>query len=599
MSEGSNGHSHGTAGAEDRSSPRPIPDDPDAAMHELRRLLLSPEHAELEALRHLVRELQARHPERVAKVLPEAIARRATDDDQLAEALRPTIEDTLHRSVRRDPQTLADALFPVIGPAIRKSIRETLSSMLQTINQTLEHSLSPRSLRWRLEAWRTSQSFAQIVLRHTLQYRVEHLFLIDRETGLPLAHVIDDEVAASEADELQDGALLTSMLTAIQDFAEDSFATAETETLETLQVGDLSVWIEPGPRALLAAVIRGIPPADLRETLRDLNETIHLRFHDALTTYDGDPTPFDATEPLLRTGLREQFRKPDRTLSPALGVLLAVVAVLIAVWVVREVQERQRWHAFLELLEHEPGLVVVDTDRSWSTQSLRGLRDPLATDPDALRRQSGLRAEDVTARWIPYLALDSAIILQRAEHRLAPPSSVTLSLRGDTLVATGTASPAWSDAARTGVRYLPGLTAFHHADPVAQRLDAARSALEERSIRFVPGTAQLRPGQEAALQALDRAARSLLETARSTEAAVQLQILGHASAEGSAAFNERLSQARADSIRQRFLGLGWPADRVTTLGTGTPRFPRADASPEERAANRSVSFRVVRDTTDS
>jgi outer membrane protein OmpA-like peptidoglycan-associated protein len=52
-------------------------------------------------------------------------------------------------------------------------------------------------------------------------------------------------------------------------------------------------------------------------------------------------------------------------------------------------------------------------------------------------------------------------------------------------------------------------------------------------------------------------------------------------------------------VRQRLIELGWPRDRLTALGTGTPRFPSADATPEERAANRSVSFRVVRDTTGS
>src|SRR5690606_28059021 len=159
-------------------------------------------------------------------------------------------------SVQRNPQTLVDALFPVIGPAIRKSIREALASMLQTINQTLEHSLSPRSIGWRIEAWRTGQPFAQIVLSRTLLYRIEQIFLIDPRTGLLLAHVL-----SADLEDAQDGALVSGMLTAIEDFVEDSFGADEDETLESLQVGELTVWLEAGPYALLAAVIRGIPPS--------------------------------------------------------------------------------------------------------------------------------------------------------------------------------------------------------------------------------------------------------------------------------------------------------------------------------------------------
>jgi OOP family OmpA-OmpF porin len=574
-------------------------------MRELRRLLLAPEQRELDELRRQLDALDTSRPERVAQVLPEAVLRRTQEDDHLAEALRPTIENTLQRSVERNPQTLADALFPVIGPAIRKSIRETLSSMLQTINQTLEHSLSPRSLRWRFEAWRTGQPFAQIVLRHTLQYRVEQLFLIDRETGLPLAHVInedfyDDPVAPQDAEgDLQDSALVTSMLTAIQDFVEDSFGADETETLETLQVGDLTVWIEPGPHALIAAVIRGIPPADLREVLRDLNETIHLRFHDELETYEGDSAPFEQVQPLLRTGLREQFKDEGRALSPAFGLLLAIVLVLLGLWLVRGLQERHRWHRFLHLVADEPGLVVVETERSWSTRSLQGLRDPLATPPDTLLHRAGVPPKNVIARWTPYQALDPAIVLRRATRLLAPPPSVDLHLEGETLVATGPAPDAWISTARDRARFVPGIAAFSYSDPVSQRLDAAVEAMTQRTLRFLPGTAQLRPDQQEALRALDSTAQHLLGIVEAADSPVRLQVVGHASTEGSSAFNVRISQARADTVRQRLIELGWAPDRLTALGTGTPRFPSADATAEERAANRSVSFQIVRDTTGS
>ena len=65
-----------------------------------------------------------------------------------------------------------------------------LFSMLETINRTIEQRLSPQSVQWRIEAWRTGLPFSQVVMRHTLHYRVEQVFLIDEETGLPLQHIV-------------------------------------------------------------------------------------------------------------------------------------------------------------------------------------------------------------------------------------------------------------------------------------------------------------------------------------------------------------------------------------------------------------------------
>ena len=53
--------------------------------------------------------------------LPDAFALRAKDP-KLSGAIAPMIEDAITASVRKNPQPLADALFPVIGPAIRKAI---------------------------------------------------------------------------------------------------------------------------------------------------------------------------------------------------------------------------------------------------------------------------------------------------------------------------------------------------------------------------------------------------------------------------------------------------------------------------------------------
>ncbi len=260
---------------------------------ELRELILG---AERRRLRELERRLDAAGVtrEELAELLPEAIVLRAARDRQLARALAPTVENAIGESVRRNPREIATAIFPVLGPAIRKAIAEALAGLVASINSALEHNLSPRGLTWRLEAWRTGVPYAQIVLKHALVYRVEQVFLIHAETGLLLAHAWAPDLPVSDAD------LISGMLTAIRDFVADSFAPErDAGGLRQFSVGELTVMVEQGPQAVIAAVVRGQAPDTLLAKLQDTLERVHLEYSGALTAFDGDATPFEPARPLL------------------------------------------------------------------------------------------------------------------------------------------------------------------------------------------------------------------------------------------------------------------------------------------------------------
>ena len=232
----------------------------DTRLEQLRALLLGREIEILSRLTAIIED-----PEQLAtavgRILPTAFAQ-ASDDTRLGQIMAPALEKATQSSIRSDPRTLVNILYPLIVPAIRKSIGETIDQTFQSLNETLKYSLTWRGLRWRWEAWRTGRSFAEVVLNHTLVYQVEHVFLIHRHTGLLISHVAAENAAS------QDPQLVSSMLSAIQDFVRDSFSGAEHQGLDTLRLGDLSVWSEPGPFATLVAVIRGKPPEELHETLR-------------------------------------------------------------------------------------------------------------------------------------------------------------------------------------------------------------------------------------------------------------------------------------------------------------------------------------------
>jgi OOP family OmpA-OmpF porin len=59
--------------------------------------------------------------ENVSRVLPEAIILQSLQqDEQLVQAIVPTVEEAIHASVKKDLNVLADALFPVIGQRLEK-----------------------------------------------------------------------------------------------------------------------------------------------------------------------------------------------------------------------------------------------------------------------------------------------------------------------------------------------------------------------------------------------------------------------------------------------------------------------------------------------
>jgi len=78
-----------------------------------------------------------------------------------------------------------------------------------------------------------------------------------------------------------------------------------------------------------------------------------------------------------------------------------------------------------------------------------------------------------------------------------------------------------------------------------------------------------------------------------TYPSISLEISGHTSSEGDAAVNQRLSQERADSVKQWLVDNGVPPERLKTRGAG-PDEPIADnKTAAGREKNRRIEFKVL------
>lgn len=479
--------------------------------------------------------------EEVGKVLPEAVSKRTKKDNKLTEATLPIVEENIRQSALRDPKILAEALFPVIGPAIRKAISEALSSMVQNLNQTLEHSISPKSIGWRIEAMQTGKSFGEIVMLKTLKYRVEQVFLIHKDTGLLLQHV------AANPNDIEDGDMVSAMLTAITDFVHDSFKTSDNATLDSLKINELSVWIESGPDAVIAAVIRGNPPLTLRETFDEAIEKIQFRHEVDLDSFDGDAKIFDESRPILEDCLSFQTSKDDESstgfFQPS-TVLASILVLLILVGGFFYVRDYLRWTGYIDQLRAENGIVVTEADRGWFAHSVGGLRDPLAANPTEILPQYNYEKEDVEQNWKPYQDGSSELILKRAEKYLRPPKDVSLKLENRTLIAEGEVSKDWFDRSSQFVPILLGVDEFKIA---GSREAELISKIESQVFLFKCGTTTLLDEQAEKLGSL----AENLENIIGTGSIYKVEIHGFANKTGTAEANLEISKKRAEIVMNK------------------------------------------------
>jgi hypothetical protein len=359
-----------------------------------------------------------------------------------------------------------------------------------------------------------------------------------------------------------------------------------------------------------------------------------------------DPGPMaDALLPAIRRALRNSLRE---ALAPL--ATLAWAAILVGgIWTFQAVRERDRWNSYLERLDAEPGIVVVQSGRRNGKFFVTGLRDELATDPATLVEASGLSAASVESRWEPYQAVEAAFVPERARRLLRPPAGVTLSYSDGVLTATGTAPAEWVNDSQRIAPVLAGVRNFQHVpnapeqrqserqrveglavserprvegpatdrstDPSAtSRSDVAAiknsgdagvkpdvairprrgspeqkliEQIEASTLTFGEAQTQIAPGQDATVRRLSNLFGELNEIVHPHRVRARVEIVAYSPDTANPA-TKRLAMARADSARALFRS---PQFDVLDF---TPRTDSAIVSPRESGVERTrrVTFRV-------
>lgn len=533
------------------------------AFTQLRELLLGDEIADLAQLQARV---SAYHPsaEELAPVIASALdLSRKQQPSALAQATWPLVAQGLERSLKDNPQRVVDILFPIIGPLIRKAIAESLKDFAESLNQVLEHSFSPRYLRWRFQAWRSGVAFSEIVMRNTLLYSVEQVFLIQRASGLLIHHVQRERAQGADSD------AVSAMLNAIQDFVRDSFADASDGQLAEIEVGEFQVQVQHGPAAMLALAVRGVPRVALKQRARETLEQIHAQHSAALYEYRGDGEALAGVDAQLRALLAQEQRAPAKTASAlrpgSVLLILALIALLgSAVWLF---YQRHQQSVLLADLMQQPGWVVAQRDGNHVTV----LRDPDAAPLPDRSRLHGLQLNER-----PIRSLDPSMVLIRVRRTLKLPASVATRFDAGRLILSGTLEREVDAGFRRSALAIDGvealdLTALISPDPLRE-FQRTQQQLAALHVQFIDGITMAADAEliiDAVVQALEavRAPRFRL---------APLQLQGLTDGTGIESKNDALALQRAALVRDALVARGISPTRLILTRTLSETSARPD-----------------------
>jgi len=502
--------------------------DPQDELSELRALLLGQQIVELQKLQKRLDDPNLRADE-LSQVLATAVTISTRRNRELHHSLYPLIEQALKLSISRNPKFLATSLAPIIGETVRRSVARSFRSLVDTINMTLERSLSWESLKWRVEGWRTGKSFGEIALLRSLGYKVQRVFLIHRETGTVLLYLSAPGETVNEAE------LVASLLTALQDFARDSFAAKD--DLDTVELGETLIWVNHGPQALLAGTILGTPPPELHNVFARENELIHREFAAQLATFNGDASPFGAARPYLEKCLLGHTGSIQKKRSwMLLGAVAILLFGLVALgWFVH--RRNARWEQYLDSLNHAKGIAVTGAERSFGHYWVWGLRDPMSVDPVQLATEAGIPVDKLEAHFVLYQSVEKSFQERRD-------------------------------------------------------FDAERHKMERQMVLFPVNSSKLGPDQSIRIDNIEDSLIKLQEGAEKLGGKIHVVLEGRADQTGAETKNAALSEQRAQAVYDALRERGIPAEMISAIGLGDSQPIRHGSAAYQMEVNRSVTLKV-------
>ncbi len=243
------------------------------------------------------------------------------DRNAISNALGSEMGKAIKTQIELEKDAMVDALYPVIGNTISKYMVE----VVREINNKVENALSPEGFKRKIRAKLQGVSEAELILREAVNYHVQAVFLIDKDSGLIIQEVQPDSQQHLQSD------MVGGMLTAIRSFANDCIASGS--ELDTIDYGDWQIPIEVAGYCYIAVVVKGEPSKKFRERIRQTLSEIVLKYGDEIQNYNGDPATVPEAVQTSLIGLIEsdnprlESKSAPTTLIWLLSIILGMILI--------------------------------------------------------------------------------------------------------------------------------------------------------------------------------------------------------------------------------------------------------------------------------
>lgn len=572
--------------------------DQERQLQELRQILFGQNNQHLtDALRHNAREI-------VSDVFSEALKDRQDKDGSVKKVMAPLVDKSVEYSVTNRKEQFVGYLYPIVGSVVRKSVTAFLSEFIERTNQLLENSLTIKGLTWRIKARQAGIPYANYVASQTFNYRVEQVFLIHRETGLLLRNVSYNQQQSEDAD------LISSMLTAINDFVSDSFKPnieGREQTLNIVKTDDFTLVLKAGPSAVLVAAVTGNMPQKIADQLQLTIEELHSLYEKQLHEFKGDAAPFaDCDQQLmdclvseLKETAKQKKSKPWMAWSILLIAVLGMSYYIYKLWIVQDYVER------IQAINEQPGIMLVQLE----SKGIKQIKVDVMRDPNAQPIIKWLREQNIPKKMISlteksYLSLEPQIVQERVNVVAAQFAGITVIGQGESTRLIGKLNQPQFSELNLALSKLPGLTdaqiMLQDVEVTSpERLNIDDNAhfnaliklkigqINSTSIEFAIDSTELSPQAREKLAAITAQAKSLLMLARKVQLDVNFLLIGASDTNGSQSYNEMLSVKRAQTVKNAIQDGGIPADKLNAIGIGVIDLPAAGND------TRKVLFNVI------
>jgi OOP family OmpA-OmpF porin len=463
------------------------------------------------------------------------------EDSQAAQewavALRKPLEMSLE-DLRHRPRRAAELLAPVMDAALVENRRHRVAHLREEWWKWMAVMINPSLWPLALKALWEGEPVWDYMERRAGWYQVVEAVLV----GSGAIGLLGRVEAPMRRRPEKEKPLHELLLVPVEQ-PEPVFDEEDDRTPMVDEADGTRVMVLMGVYCRLAVRVCGHPPEKLRPSLQVLCQEADRMLERASTDQASRAA-------MIERLLQRALMKNSPASSPwtrQSAIVLGIIGSLILLAVVTYYGKQERiWQDAVRALSEEPGLQIVGESSSWGRREIRGLRDPLARDPEEVLTNLGIDLGDVVLKFKGYLSAEEPFLLRHVKNG---PREILATLP-DNLEPTSkpVAKPAPLPAAPRRVAPVK-IT----SDPSSDPPDSSLSAVESIVIAFKPGTDQLAGGIPEKLTALAKQVRQLQELSSSNGQVLHISLQVR---ESNATTSEGLWQVRQLAVRDALTKAG-------------------------------------------